>query len=118
MAKVFIPSLRFRKNDNGEYAPVFDTTLAEKYGEVVFLTTPGNAPVNQMAIDLAANVLSDKVTDKDYILLSGDMVLFAVVVAQMAHELGFARILRWEPRDNKYLVEEWQIPCFDFDEED
>jgi len=115
MSKVFVPSLRY-KNVDGNFVPAADLSPATAFGKLVYLTTPGNNPVNDMAIDQVIEGISG-VTRDDFILLTGDTVLTSIALGEMAGRLGMIRVLRWNGRDGNYVIEEWNwepyIPEFD-----
>lgn len=105
MSKVYVPSLRYKNGPDG-FVPTADITPAESFGEIVYLTTPGNNPVTQAAIDDLINKIDD-ITEQDYILLTGDVVLLGIALGEMAMRLDTIRVLRWDGREKTYKVEEW-----------
>jgi hypothetical protein len=104
--------MRFKYSDDG-YIPVVDITPAEAFGEIKYLTTPGNNPVTQEAINALIDAMAD-VDENDLILLTGDTLLCSIALGEMAAIFGKVRLLRWHNREASYAVEEWSWPLVEY----
>lgn len=117
MPKVIVPSLRYKQALDGSYIPTTDITPAEEFGELVYLTPPGNWQLTQENMDTIIERM-ECVREDDIILLTGDIVVCAVVIGEMAARFDMFRVLRWHGRDNAYAIEEWDWCLYDEDTPD
>lgn len=103
MPKVYVPSLRYRRVGES-FEPATDISSAEKFGEIVHLTTPGNGYVNQEALDIVDKTLDEQLTDDDYILMVGDVLLLSRALATQGEITGNIKALKWDPRADEYVI--------------
>lgn len=88
------------------WVPNVDLSGAGEYGDLIFvLNTPERPPLDPEA---SLPTLRDKLKDfqkHDYLVLAGDMnlVAYAVVLATKATG-GYVNLLRWHPRDHRYIA--------------
>jgi hypothetical protein len=114
MSMVIVPSLRYKLDPtSGQHVPVADISPAKEFGNIVFLTTPGNRYVNQLVIDEIVSKMEDIGPD-DVIMMTGDMILFAIAAGEMAGYFGYFNTLRWYSRENRYIKEKWDWDLSDF----
>lgn len=113
MPKVYISSMRFKHDpETGEAHPLVDISSAAKYGEITYLTTPGNTKISQSKIQDIAEKMRDS-SPEDFILLTGDIFLTSVAISEFGLTHGFVKILRWDRRELSYKVEDWYWPIED-----
>lgn len=99
-SRVFVTQV----NPRISYAP------AEKYGQVVFLTSkeyqpePIPARVNHKIFHEIERGLADYVPGVDYILLSGSPVTTFLAGKIVSDHTGPHKILKWNNRTNEYEV--------------
>jgi hypothetical protein len=80
-----------------------DYTQAERFGNLVPITTGTVNPFNvdrQMVIAAAKLALADP---EDYLLISGPQILNAVVVALWLEKFKVAKLLQWSSRKANYV---------------
>lgn len=111
MSRVIVPSLRFKNTPEG-FVPATDISAAERYGEFIYLTKPGNEPLTQDGIDTIVKRMEDVKVD-DIILLTGDIVVCSIAIGEMAARFDKFRVLRWHSRDSMYSLEEWKWSLYD-----
>jgi hypothetical protein len=108
MPRVLIPSLRYKMNGDN-FEPIVDIAPAAQFGEITYLTTPGNNVLHAIAIDQVRRAMAESNED-DMIMLTGDTVLVSVAIGEYAAMYDKIRVLRWHSRDNEYRIEEWDWP--------
>lgn len=89
--------------DNGKnYAP------SHKYGEPIFVTgleytSIKNSDNNEAIHRDIARMAGNFDPDNDYVLLSGDPVVIALVLNAVLTEYGYVRVLKWQSQDKMYV---------------
>ena len=86
-----------------------DYALASTYGEVEIVA------VNEYSAMLVSKANTQTISDinktvkkfnpdHDYVVISGDSLIFGILLTRLLMEHGSAQILKWSPRDAKYNV--------------
>ncbi len=105
MSKVYVVQNQHRWDGaHQRFVPKFDSTSAERFGELVYLLSPTAAPFRSEPIIAE---LQEKLRDYrpgDHLLLVGNPVLigFAVAIAADAND-GHVDLLQWSGKDQRYI---------------
>ena len=107
-SKVYLTMLPQRKMQNGEryeYVPMFNITPAREFGEIVELF-PFKA--NYLDGRAAARACREKLKNYNYaagdaVLLLGDTVIMACVIAVLAADHGRFHVLKWDRNLGRYV---------------
>jgi hypothetical protein len=107
-SKVYLTMLPQRKVQNGEryeYVPMFNITPAREFGEIVELF-PFKA--NYLDGRAAARTCREKLKNYNYaagdaVLLLGDTVIMACVIAVLAADHGRFHVLKWDRNLGRYV---------------
>lgn len=105
MSKVYIVQEPLKKNHNGEWVSAFDLTPASAYGELVFLTKPGNVMLNPGPLIEDLRTKLKGFTDEDYLLFTGSPIAMTAVAAIIADiNRGRYKALMWNKQNNTYIT--------------
>lgn len=108
MSTVFIPQLpaRFDKATN-QRIPSIDTNPAAQYGDLVPLFSI-DVPREEALAALRGRRAEwnwPEITEADYILAVGDVVLLALTIVHVLRCNGRATLLRWDNEQKQYRTE-------------
>ena len=84
-----------------------DYSLAEEYGELVFITADDFSSMKTSAhniglVDTIKSVLRTYKPDEDYIIATGSPMVNAAVFMLIGCYTPVVKVLRWSNRDRKY----------------
>lgn len=96
-------------------SPGKNVTPALQYGNLVHVIDRGVDPLLEMDFILreAERKLASFVSENDYLLLIGDPVVIAAVVAVLTNKVWWFNVLKWDKQDRRYVK-----ITVDYDEED
>jgi len=96
-------------------SPGKNVTPALKYGQLVTVVDRDADPLLEMdsILKAAESKLASFKPEDDYLLLIGDPVIIAAVVAVLTNRVWWFRVLKWDKQNSCYVV-----VTVDFDEED
>lgn len=96
-------------------SPGKNVTPALQYGQLVHVIDRDADPLLEMDFILkeAERKLANFVPEDDYLLLIGDPVVIASVVAILTNRVWWFKVLKWDKQDRRYV----QVTV-DFDMED
>jgi len=98
--KVFIPSIPTRWDAATESrVPSVDLNPAAKFGDLIAMST-GIGTMHDQIEEVARK--AQDITDADYILCVGDVVLTAVAISAADRRLGTITLLRWNKTRHAY----------------
>lgn len=103
--RVFIVQNPHRWNDREkQFAPVFDFSSAQDYGELHFLLSPTASPFNPPSVIAELKEKLAGFSDDDHLLLVGNPALigFASIVAADFND-GRVKMLQWSGKDHRYI---------------
>jgi len=98
---VYVPSLRYIREGN-TYIPSVDISSAKAYGQIQYMTTPGNGFASDAAVTEVENHADDSHAS-DLLMMVGDMILFAAAFRVIANRWGHVNVLRWDNRRMSYI---------------
>lgn len=106
MPQVFVVQEVLKKDsETGVLKPVHDLSIAEKYGELVFVLPGGSLPIVPDPIIQSVNQKLKDYTDEDYILPVGDPIGIGLVTAIVArNNYGKVNLLKWNRNIEDYTV--------------
>jgi hypothetical protein len=110
MSKVFIPQIpTFLKE--GQFVPKYDLKEAGQWGEVVPLFKSGNIRSSDLASAHRSIVdrMGKDYTDNDFLLLMGDPVAQAMMVATAAQLVSTIKVLKWDRHNHLYYVQSFDV---------
>jgi hypothetical protein len=101
---VWVIQSNMKKGPDGSWAPKFDLSFAGQYGELEYVFGHGSVALMGSAVAAAIKERMKIYTDDDFLLLVGDNVLGAKVVAYLVREGFGPRALRWDNLLKRYDV--------------
>lgn len=102
---VFIPALPTRFDQAIQMrVPSIDLNPAARFGELVIMSKEDDAL--DEAMDCIKSKIDNELTRDDYILSVGDVVLITAAMVYANDKLGFARVLQWDRKLQKYHITE------------
>ena len=105
MARVFVIQNPHQADGDGGMKPKYDLSKAKKYGDFVYLLSPGAKPFapNERVIEELREKLS-QFDDDDYLLLIGNPALigFACAIAADFND-GRVSVLQWSTTRKDYV---------------
>lgn len=111
MTKVFIPQIPTRRNEEGIFVPKYDLTSASLWGVISPILPPGNIRHNEVASAHRTIVLAleSGFSKDDYILLMGDPLAQAMVVATIAQQTDIIKILKYDRHNRVYYSQQFDV---------
>lgn len=90
------------QDNKKNYAPAYH------FGEPLFITSLEYSAIKNSDSNLQihaniAKAIESFNPDEDYVLLSGDPVVIALVLHEALTEYGYVRILKWQSQDRMYI---------------
>jgi hypothetical protein len=102
--KVFIPALPTRFDQATQRrVPSIDLNPAAQYGELVIMSEIGSD------LETARKEIIESIkdiTEEDYLLSVGDIILVTTACLHANQKLGFVRLLQWSRKNQKYNLTE------------
>jgi len=109
MAKVYIPAVPTRYDAvTKTRIPSLDLNQAEHFGQLVNLIQEPEG----MSLEEKLDYLDDaceQITEDDYILAVGDLVLLAATMLFVHDRLGKVKLLRWDRKKQEYYSMEVEL---------
>ncbi len=114
MAKIFRPMSVFVKGADGNWRELYDTSDAERYGELL----PPILPLATKDVDerYIVNKLSEGLKDftiDDYLLIMGDMETCGVAIGMILARQGSIKLLKWHKKSRTYKPREYGVELFE-----
>jgi hypothetical protein len=109
-SRVFIPQEPRRRDENGDFKPLYDLSPALKFGQLEVLLPHGPILLDTKLMVEGLRSKLANITERDYILLIGDPVACSIVVAIASKFTGGKlRLLKYDRAERLYGVVNFSV---------
>lgn len=103
VGRVYIPNMPMRKcAATGKTIPSIDVNAAARYGELDIITSGPRTVESRAGFDKLVRLASETISDFDYILVTGDLLVNAYLITYLVQRDIFPTLLRWNRVTRSY----------------